>query len=161
LVRVDVGRGHVDIGADEVGDLVDVAAAQSLELELGELLGVDRHPALAAAEGKVQRGALEGHPEGERLHLVDVHPRVKADAALRRPARVVVAHAIAGKGAQAAVIHPHGDRDLEHRLGQAQALERVLGDGGVAHGGIQAPARALEERAQASLRTRKRYFCAD
>jgi hypothetical protein len=83
-VGVDVGRRDVGLGADEVGPCADEAPAESLELQLGQRLGVDGDAALAAAEGDAHHRALERHPEGQRLDLVDRDVGVVADAALGR-----------------------------------------------------------------------------
>ena len=147
LVGVHVGRRDVGVGADQVGDPGDVVARQPLLLGQRQLLGVHRDAALGAAEGQVQAGALERHPEGQRLHLVHVHARVEADAALGGAAGGVVAHPVAGERLQRAVVHAHRHRHLQHRLGQAQALERVLGHLGDLGGGLQPGADALEQRA--------------
>ncbi len=62
------------------------------------------------------------------------------------PQRVVVAHPVAGEGAQRPVVHAQRDRDLEARLRQPQALEGVVGDLDDRRGGVQSRAGAGEDR---------------
>ena len=127
-VGVDVGRGDVGVGPDEVAEGADEAAAEPLQLHGRELLGVDDDPALAPAEGDADHRALEGHPEGQGLDLADADVGVVADAALGRAPRVVVAHPVGLEGAQAAVVEAHRHRHLEDGLGVAQPLQDLAVD---------------------------------
>ncbi len=117
IVGVDVGRRDVLVRADGVDDLGDVAARQRLELAARHARGIADDAALAAAEGHVRDGALPGHPGGQRRDFVERDVRVIADAALGRPERDVVLHAIAGEDLDLAVVHLHrtGDDDLALR----------------------------------------------
>ncbi|HXH59162.1 MAG TPA: hypothetical protein VNL12_17890 [Iamia sp.] len=126
-VGVDVGRGDVGVGPDEVAEGDDHTAAQALELEGRELLGVDDHPALGAAEGYVDHRALERHPQSEGLDLAEADVGVVADAALGRAPGVVVAHPVGLEGAQRPVVEAHRDGHLEDGLG----VPEPLGDLGV------------------------------
>ena len=87
LVRVDVRRGHVLVGADRVDDLGDVAARQRLELAPRHARRVADDAALAAAERDLRDRALPRHPRGQRRDLVERDVGVVADAALRGPER--------------------------------------------------------------------------
>ena len=120
IVGVDVGRGHVLVGADRVDDLRDVAPGQRLELAPRHARRVADDAALAAAEGHVRHRALPRHPRGERRDLVERDVGVVADAALGRTERDVVLHAVAGEDLDLAVVHLHRarHRDLPLRVRQ-------------------------------------------
>ena len=120
LVGVDVGRGHVLLGADRVDDFGDVAARERLELALRHLRRIADDAALAAAERNVRDGALPGHPRRERRHFVERHAGVVADAAFGRAERDVVLHAVAGEDFDLAVVHLDrtGDDDLALGMGE-------------------------------------------
>lgn len=146
FVRVDVGGRYVELLADEVGGRADVAAAQALQFEAAEFLRIDAHAAPWRRRRAGRGRALEHHPEGERLHLVD-DVRVEANAAFRRATGVVVPNAITGEGPKAPIVHPHGYRDLEHGFRQAKSLQRVVGDGRVLERRLEPAGGVLEQGA--------------
>jgi len=117
-VRVDVGRGHVDVRADELGVRTRIGAAQALQFAAGQFLRVAHHAALPAAKRQVQQGALPGHPGCQGTHGVDSLIGVETDAALGGAFRVVVLDAEGLEDPDGAVIHAYGDMDVHfaHRL---------------------------------------------
>ena len=112
MVGAHVGGRDVGVGADDVVDLVDELAREPLELDDAELAGVDRDAALGAAVGNVHDGGLPGHQRGQRADLVEVDLVMVAEAALHRPAGVIVLHAVADERRQLAVVHFDGNLDL-------------------------------------------------
>ena len=122
IVGVDVGRRDVFLGADRVDDLRDVAAGERLELAAGHARGVADDAALAAAERDVGDRALPRHPGGERRDFVEADVGVVANAALGRPERDVVLHAIAGEDFDLAVVHLNRTRDDDLALGVREDL---------------------------------------
>src|SRR6185295_18607952 len=110
-VGVDVGRGNVLLRPDDDGDLVRVAPGHALQLVEREHLGIHLDPALGAVVGQVDYRAFPGHPGGERLHLVEGHLGMEADASLGGPARYVVLHAVALDDLPGAVVHLERDRN--------------------------------------------------
>jgi len=120
LVGVDVGRGDVLLGADEVDDLRDVAARQRFDLAAREPRRIADDAALAAAERDVGQRALPGHPGGQRRHLVQRHAGVVADATLGGTERDVVLDAEAGEHLDLAAVHEHRARhgDLPLRVAE-------------------------------------------
>jgi hypothetical protein len=121
-VGVDIGRGDVALRADDDADLAGVAARHALELLGRELLRIDPDAALRAAVGQVDRGALDRHPRAERHHLFERHVGVVAHAALARPARQVVLHAIALEVRDAAVVELDRHVDDQDALRMLQRL---------------------------------------
>ena len=144
LVGVDVGRGDVLVRPHHVRHRAHVGAGQALELEGRQRLRVDDHAALPAPVRDADDGALDGHPERERLDLLERHARVEADAALRRPPRGAVAAAVRLELARRAVVHAHGQR-RHHALARlAQRVDHLAVDaGGLAHA-LHAADRILE-----------------
>ena len=86
------GAGMSRLPPEEVDHLREVSPAEAFLLGRRDLLRIDDDPALAAAHRDVHDGALVGHPERQRLDLVEVDVGVEAHAALGRPARDVVLH---------------------------------------------------------------------
>lgn len=93
-VGVHVGRGDVLARAYDLLDRLHQLPRQLLQLPLRQLLGVDRHAALGAAEGDVHHGGLPGHQRREAADVVEVDGGVVAEAALEGAAAVVVLHAV-------------------------------------------------------------------
>src|SRR4051812_35800967 len=124
---VDVGRRDIALGTHDPRDGVDVGAREAFELALGELFRVADDAALAAAERKIHHRRLPRHPGGERAHGIDRLVGVKANAALRRTARVVVLHAESLEQLHVAVVHSHRERHVElaDRLAQHGAKPRI------------------------------------
>ena len=127
-VRADVRRRNVLLRPDLVDDLGGEAARHALELRARHRLRVADHSALRAAERQPHQRALPGHPHRERLHLVERHIGVVADAALRRPARDVVRDAEAGERAHVTVVERRRDRDLDRLLALLQDVDEALID---------------------------------
>ena len=98
---------------------------QVLELTARQLLGVDDHAALAAAEGDAHDGALPGHPHREGLDLVDADVLVVADAALGRAATQVVLDAVALEDLDDAVVHLDREVDVQLAPGLTQDLAQA------------------------------------
>ncbi len=86
-------------------------------------MGIAAHTALGATERQAEQGALEGHPHRERGALAERHRGRVAHAALGRPQRERVLHAVAGERLDRAVVAAHGEVDGERaaRLQQARA----------------------------------------
>ncbi len=137
IVGVDVGRRHVLLGTDRVDDFGDVAARQRLELAPRHPRRIADDAALAAAERDVRDRALPRHPRRERRHLVERDARVIADAALRRPERDVVLHAVAGEDLDLAVVHLHRARHGDLALGMREDLPDARLE-------VEKPGRAVE-----------------
>ena len=108
-----VGRGNVALGSDDREDLGGVAPRETLELALGEPVGVAAHAALGAAERQAEQGALECHPHRERGALAHRHGRRVAHAALGRPQCERVLHPVAGERFDRAVVAADGEVDGE------------------------------------------------
>src|ERR1035438_6545303 len=72
VISVDVGCGHVALGAQELHDLGSVAASEFFQLAQREQIGIADDAAPGAAEGDVDDGALPRHPGGQGAHLVQV-----------------------------------------------------------------------------------------
>ena len=135
LVRAHVRGGDVHLGADDRLDLGGVAAGDALELGLRVLARVDGHPALGAAVGHVQQGALPGHPHGQCADLVQVHVQAEAHAALGRAAGEVVLHAVAAEHLGGAVVAAQGDGDGHLAAGGGEHLVQALVVAERLHGG--------------------------
>ena len=99
------GAGTSESGPSVSMMLGGVAAGDALELAGGHLQRIADDAALGAAEREVDHRALPGHPRRERLHFVERDVQVEPDAALGRPARRVVEHAVAGEHLDLAVVH--------------------------------------------------------
>ncbi len=93
-VGANVGRGDVEVGPDQRLEPVHVAQRERLQLFAAQAARVDLDAALAAAEGHVGDGGLPGHLRRQHLEEVERDVLVVADAALVRPARLVVLHAV-------------------------------------------------------------------
>src|SRR5262249_61202612 len=102
-----VGRGDVDCRADQVKDLRDVAASNTLQLALRQVRRIARHAALGATKRYVNDGAPPGHPRRKRLAVVEIDIRVITNAAFAGSARVVVDDAVAVEDLQVPIIHHH------------------------------------------------------
>jgi hypothetical protein len=113
------------VGADVVAEGVGEAAGDALELARRMIARVEFDAALAAAEGDVVQGALERHPGGQRLDLVQRHLVVEADAALVGAEHVVVLDAVALEQPVLAVVQAH--REVDDQL--VLRLRQDLADG--------------------------------
>src|SRR6202023_137085 len=78
-------------------------ARQPLQLAMAQRCGIDRDTTLGAAERKIRKGALPGHPHRQRLDFVEVGLGVVTQAALGGSARHVVLDAITLVDPKAAV----------------------------------------------------------
>src|SRR5437763_4315311 len=83
-------------------------------------LGSTIHAAFRAAVWQAGDSALPRHPHGERAHFIERDVLAVAQAALHRPARFVVMHAIAGEDADGAIVHLHREVHRELALAVAQ-----------------------------------------
>src|SRR6185436_4325162 len=90
----DVGRRNVDVRPDEALELVHEAQRDLLQLFATEAARVELNAALTATEGHLADRRLPRHLGGERLEQVERDLAVVANAALVRPARLVVLHAV-------------------------------------------------------------------
>ena len=99
-----VGRWDVDVGADDVMNLIDELAGDPLLL--GETKGarVDGDPPLGAAVGNVHHRGLQRHQRREAADFVEVDLGVITEAPLHWSAGVVVLHPIADVGGDLALI---------------------------------------------------------
>ena len=134
-VGVDIGRGHVALGADEVDDLGGVAARDAFQLAIGEHVGIADHAAFAAAEGDVDHGAFPGHPGSQRAHFVERDVGGEADAAFGGAARHGVLDAVAGENFQAPIVELHGNVDGEFERGGTENFAEAVVQG-EAFGGL-------------------------
>ena len=120
FVGVDVGRGNVFLGADELDELGGVAAGHALQFAARHVLGIANDSALGSAEGDVHHGALPGHPTGEGANFIERYVGRVAHAALGRAARDGVLHTVAGEDFQSAAVHHHRDVDDDFAVGLLQ-----------------------------------------
>ena len=116
------GAGTSSCRPDVLEHLAHPAAAELLLLAGGHPARVADDPALAAAERDVGQRALPGHPGGQRAHGVGGLLGVEADAALGRPAQIVVLDAEAAEDLDRPVVHAHRDGEVELAHGPAQQL---------------------------------------
>ena len=121
-IGIDVRRRNILLGPDQRQNFRRIAPRHPLELWLAHPLRIANHAALAAAKGNVRSRRLPRHPHRQRLHFIRRNSRMVAKTALRRSARHVVLHAIAGKNLHLPVIHLRGDGNFQHALGRAQDL---------------------------------------
>ncbi len=128
LVGADVGGRDVLLRPDLVDDLARVAARHPLELAAGELLGIDDHAALRAAERQAHQRALPRHRHRQALDLVLRDAVVVADAALGGAARDVVGDAVARVHVHGPVVRGDGDRDLDRFLAALEDVDQVRVD---------------------------------
>ena len=95
------------------------------------LLGVHPDRALGPAVGDVHNGTLDGHPRSQRLHLVQIHVRMEPDAALAGAAKAGVLYPVAVKHPDRAVVHLHGNGNLQFPLGVFQSDDLIFRIAGV------------------------------
>ena len=117
LVGAEIGRGNVEVGADEQHDLRRIATGERFELVAGHGAGRAPHAAFGPAVGEAHERALPGHEHGERGHLAHVHVGVVAQAALGGAEGGVVMDAVAHEDFRPPVVHAHGDGHHEARRG--------------------------------------------
>ncbi len=111
-IGVHIGSGNIPVGAKHDRDPLREPASEPLELELRELLGIDRDAALRAAEGDIHQRRLPRHDRREPEHFVVIGLGVVANAPFARTAGAIVLNAIAGEDLDPPVIHPHRHLDL-------------------------------------------------
>ena len=111
-IGVHIGSGNIPVGAEHDRDPLREPASQALELELRELLGIDRDATLRAAEGDIHQRRLPRHDRREPEHFVVIRLGVVANPPFARTAGAIVLYAIAGEHLDPPVIHPHRDLDL-------------------------------------------------
>jgi hypothetical protein len=124
---VNIGGRDVDLQAQDAPHLPDIGPAQALQLARRHFLRVANDAALPAAKRDVHDGRLPGHPGRQGPDGVDGLVGVVADAALRRPARVVVLDAEALEDLRRAVVHLDGQRHVQfaQRLAQQSVHGRL------------------------------------
>ena len=131
-IRVHVGGGNIQVGADDLLDTLDEGGGDPVEFRRTQLRRIAVDAALAAAERHVHHRGLPGHQVGQRRRVLLVHVRVVTQSALVRAAGVVVLHPVTEVVQQVAVItlgdqlhlhHPsRGEQDLAHRRRQVQCI---------------------------------------
>ncbi len=110
FVGVDVRRGNVFFGADELNQFGGVAARHALQFAHRHFVRIADHSALRAAEGNVDYGALPRHPAGQGADFIQRDIGRVTNAALRRTASDGVLHAESGEDFEMTVVH--GNRDV-------------------------------------------------
>ncbi len=145
------GPGHVAVRSEEIDHLGHIAARQPLALARRQRARIDDDAAFRAAHRNADDGALERHPERERLDLVDGDVLMEADAALRRTARHVVLHAKRGEVADRTVVHAHGKQDLGRAPRQLDHRDLVVRELEAARGCVELIERVRERRGVPSL----------
>ena len=122
-----VGRRYVAAGAQVAArdELAGVAARDRLQLAIRILSRFELHAALRAAERDVHQRALVGHEPGQRLHLVLVDAGGVADAALGRQQMRAVRGAPAAEDVEHAVVEPHREVHLQHRIARLDLLRQA------------------------------------
>ena len=139
----DVWRRHVPARADvaAIGKLLREAAGDLLQLLLCVVVGADGEPALGAAEGHVDKRALEGHQRRQRLDLLLVDEGRVANAALHGQPVLAVHRAPAAEGLVAPP-QAHREAKLDDGLALADGLHEVSRDIERAGGAVEHPAHA-------------------
>jgi hypothetical protein len=120
-----IRRRDVPLRTEQRPDLSRVAAGQPLQLADRQAPGGAGDAAFGPAEGDADQGALPGHGHRHRAHLVEVHVRRVADAALGRAARQVVLDAVPLEDGQRPVVDE--DREAHRQLALAGAQDGVQG----------------------------------
>jgi hypothetical protein len=143
-VRVDVGSRDVEIGTDEVGHGTHVGARKPLEFHAGKLLRIDDNPALPTAIRDSDDRALDGHPERQRLHLLQSDPGVEANPALGGSPCVVVAAPVCEEVPGRAIVHPHLQVGAQAGSRVAQSVDHLSADAGVLSDALDPRNRILE-----------------
>ena len=137
-IGIDVRRRDIAIRADDAGKGLDIGARQPLQLGLGQGLGVHLDRPFAPAIGQVGHRALDRHPEGQGLNLLDAGIGVEADAPLGRAARVVIAATPGQEGLARSVIHADQQAHLHGFARILQLLQHIAVDLDVARGIVEA-----------------------
>ena len=108
------------------------------------------HAALRAAEGDIHQRALVGHQRGQRLHLVLVDAGGVADAALGRQQMRTVRGAPAAEDVEHAVVEPHREVQLQHRIARLDLLRQAGRQ-------VQVPQRPVHGQGQPIVEARFRH----
>jgi len=119
---INIGGRYVGLFADIVADGADIGPAEALQFGQGHLFGIADDAALGAAQGYVDHGCLPRHPCCQGADGVDGLVGVEAQAAFRRPSRIVVLDPEAVKDLGATVVHLDRQRDVEFAQRPAQQL---------------------------------------
>lgn len=85
-------------------ETIDVEAAKAFQFSVRQFSGVYSNATLCTAVWQFEGGALESHPEGQRLHVISVYVRVVSDTTLGRPECGVVLAPISLEHLQRAVV---------------------------------------------------------
>ena len=134
---VHVRCRHVPVGAKQVDHLGHVAPGDTLAFTDRERTRIDHDATLGSAHRDADDGTLVGHPEGQRLHLVQVDGFMEPDAALAGPAGKTVLHPKRLKVANAAVIHADWQAYLGDAPGQLDHCDLIVGKAEPAGGRVE------------------------
>lgn len=139
--NTNVTGGDVSLGADVLVQLTHEGVAETADLRVGLVLGVEVGTTLAATHAEAGQGVLEDLLEAEELEHAEVDGGVEAEAALVGAKGRVELHAEGIVDLDLAlVVLPH-HAELDDALGDGDDLEgfAVLGvlleEGGVLEGG--------------------------
>ena len=122
-VRIDVGRGNIRIGADDLRYRIGIAARKPAKFSFGKLGRIHPDAALCPAVGNIYDRAFQRHPGGESLHLVEADVLMKADASFVGTADIGMLHPPALEHLYRAVVHFHGQVHLHFALGIFENVE--------------------------------------
>ena len=134
LVGAHVGRHHVGVRTDERDHLLHVAARQALQFVARQRARIDGDAALRAAIRQAGERAFPAHPDRQRRHLADIDAEREARAALGRPERQMVLHAIPLIDRDASVIavdrtgHGDGALRIEQPVAFVERDFQMVGD---------------------------------
>jgi hypothetical protein len=78
-------------------NLSGIATGEVFQFSHRERLGVTNHSTLGAAVGEADHRAFPRHPHCQRTHLIECHPGMIANTALRRTERGIMMYAVAGE----------------------------------------------------------------
>jgi hypothetical protein len=152
LVRADIRRGNVGVGAKDSDQAGRVPPRDAFQFAHRQRARIAEHAALGAAERKIDDGALPRHSRRERPHFVGRDAEVIANAAFSGATQRAVYHAIAGEHVDASVVH--FDRNCDRHFAFRLAKDTV--DAGVE---IEGNGRAFVTREHRMHRVRLAREC--
>ena len=109
-----------------------------------ELQRIDGNAPFGAAVGKIDDGRFPGHQRRQRTDFVQIDLRMVAQAALHRPARIVVLHPVADERGQFAVVQLDGNFHLHFAARNQQQPPHVVGQIHLIGGPIEIQPRGVE-----------------
>ncbi len=121
LPGADVGRGDVDVGADDGQDGQRVEPGHLVELTNCQRRRVAVDAALGAAEGQTVQRGLPGHQPSQRSDVVERDPGPEPGPALGRPQGVGVLHPVPGQHRHRPVVSQQGQFHDERPAGAVQS----------------------------------------